>query len=96
MHVIRRCCVCHMMCVTACAAACDLMLVWGLALVCAFTPVWLSANSLGDLGMLVFPFMQVCPYYGSRMAVPEADIILAPYRWGEEQGHKREANALGL
>jgi chromosome transmission fidelity protein 1 len=24
----------------------------------------------------------VCPYYGSRLAVPEADIILAPYRWG--------------
>jgi chromosome transmission fidelity protein 1 len=22
---------------------------------------------------------QVCPYYGSRRAVPEADIVLAPY-----------------
>jgi chromosome transmission fidelity protein 1 len=22
---------------------------------------------------------QVCPYYGSRRAVPEADVVLAPY-----------------
>jgi chromosome transmission fidelity protein 1 len=30
----------------------------------------------------------VCPYYGSRLAVPEADIILAPYRCGGRRPEK--------